>query len=70
VEPSNEAKKNGAELERAPRVGVRLMIVILACLALVAIYANIQKVRRSKIEQVIITPVSTATPPASASAGR
>jgi hypothetical protein len=70
VEPSNEAKKNGAELERAPRVGVRLMIVILAGLALVAIYANIQKARRSKIEQVIITPVSTATPPASASAGR
>jgi cell division septal protein FtsQ len=70
VEPSNEAKKNGAQLERAPRVGVRLMIVILACLALVAIYANIQKARRSKIEQVIITPVSTATPPASASAGR
>lgn len=70
MEPSNEAKKNGAELERAPRVGVRLMIVILAGLALVAIYANIQKARRSKIEQVIITPVSTATPPASASAGR
>lgn len=46
------------------------MIVILMGVALVAIYANIQKARRNKIEQVIITPVSTATPTAAASAGR
>jgi hypothetical protein len=38
------------------------MIVILTGLALVAIYSNIQKVRRSKIEQVIVTPVSVPTP--------
>ena len=38
------------------------MIVILIGLALVAIYANVQKVRRDKIERVTITPVSTATP--------
>jgi hypothetical protein len=69
VEPLN-GQKNGANLSRAPRTGVRLMIVILIGLALVAIYANIQKTRRNKIEQVIITPVSTATPTAAASAGR
>jgi hypothetical protein len=45
------------------------MIVILIGLALVAIYANVQKVRRDKIERVTITPVSTATP-AAASLGR
>ena len=42
------------------------MITIVIALALVAIYANIQKARRNKIEQVIVTPVSTATPSASA----
>jgi hypothetical protein len=38
------------------------MIVIFTGLALVAIYANVQKGRRDKIEQVIITPASMATP--------
>jgi hypothetical protein len=63
VESSNEAE-NAADLSRAPRTGVRLMIVILIGLALVAIYANVQKVRRDKIERVTITPLSTATPSA------
>jgi hypothetical protein len=69
VESSNDAE-NVAEVSRAPRTGVRLMIVILIGLALVAIYANVQKSRRDKIEQVTTTPVSTATPAAaSAPAG-
>ncbi|HEX7517465.1 MAG TPA: hypothetical protein VF345_09285 [Chthoniobacterales bacterium] len=68
MEPSNGAE-NAADLSRAPRTGVRLMIVILIGLALVAVYANFQKGRRDKIEQVTITPVSTATP-AAASPGR
>jgi hypothetical protein len=38
------------------------MVVILVGTALVAIYANVQKSRREKIEKVKITPVSTATP--------
>jgi hypothetical protein len=41
------------------------MFVILVGLALVAFYANVQKVRHDKIEQVTITPVSTVTPAAS-----
>jgi hypothetical protein len=61
VEPSTEQDKRG-DLSPAPRVGLRLMITIVIALALVAIYANIQKARRNKIEQVIVTPVSTATP--------
>jgi hypothetical protein len=68
VEPSN-GPENMADLSRAPHTGVRLMIVILIGLALVAIYANVQKVRRDKIERVTITPVSTTTP-AAASPGR
>jgi hypothetical protein len=45
------------------------MIAILIGVALVALYANVQKVRNDKIEQVIVTPVATATP-AAASPGR
>lgn len=67
MEASNGAEN--ADPSRAPRTGVRLMIMILIGLALVAIYANVQKVRLDKIEQVTITPVSTATP-AAASPGR
>jgi hypothetical protein len=40
------------------------MIAILIGVALVALYANIQKVRRDKIEEVTVTPVSSATPAA------
>lgn len=61
VESSNGVE-NAVDPSRAPRTGVRLMIVILIGLALVAIYANVQKVRRDEIERVTITPVSTATP--------
>ena len=63
VESSNGAE-NAADLSPAPRTGVRLMIVILIGLALVAIYANVQVVRRDKIETVTVVPVPTATPAA------
>jgi hypothetical protein len=68
VESQNGAE-NAADLSRAPRTGVGLMIAILIGLALVAIYANVQKFRRDKIERVTVTPVPTATP-AAASPGR
>jgi hypothetical protein len=42
------------------------MIIIVIALALLAIYANVQKARRDKIEKVTIIPVST-TPMASPS---
>ena len=50
---------------RAPRSGLILMFVIVIAVALVAIYANVQKARRDKIEKVTIIPISespTATP--------
>jgi hypothetical protein len=61
VEPATE-EKNGVDSSRAPRTGLRLMVAIVAGVALVALYANIQKLRRDKIEHVTITPVSTVTP--------
>lgn len=66
VESSTD-QKSDAELSRAPRSGIRLMVVILTGLALVAIYSNIQKVRRGKIERVIVTPISIPTPTAAPS---
>jgi hypothetical protein len=68
VEPAS-GQKEGADSSNAPRIGIKLMIAILIGVALVALYANIQKLRRDKIEQVVVTPVSTATP-AAASPGR
>jgi len=59
---SSKGPESAADLSPAPRTGVKLMIVILIGLALVAIYANVQKVRRDKIETVTIMPASTATP--------
>lgn len=51
---------------RAPRSGLILMVIIFAGLALIALYANVQKARRDKIEKVMIVPVSE-TPTASPS---
>lgn len=63
-EVESTGRKDSVDQTRAPRTGVRLMIVILIGLGLVAIYANVQEVRREKIERVIVTPFSTATPAA------
>jgi cell division septal protein FtsQ len=47
---------------QVPRSAVVLMIIIVASLALVAIFANIQRLRRSQIETIIVVPASTTTP--------
>jgi len=39
-----------------------LMIVILASLALVAVFANIQRLRRGQIETVVMVPATSTTP--------
>jgi hypothetical protein len=47
-----------------PKNMLRLMMVIVIGFALVALYANVQKMRRSKLEAVTFTPASAggATP--------
>ena len=55
-----------SDSSRAPRSGLKWMVVIVAALALIAIYANVQKARRDKIEKVTIISVSPS-PAASAS---
>jgi hypothetical protein len=38
------------------------MIVIVVALALVAIFANIQRLRRHQIETVVVVPAGSTTP--------
>ena len=44
---------------------VRAIIIILVAMALLSIYANIQRWRRNSVETVVVTPLETATPSAS-----
>jgi hypothetical protein len=39
------------------------MIIIVASLAVVAVFANIQRLRRGQIETVVVMPASSTTPP-------
>jgi hypothetical protein len=68
VEPVTE-EKNDADSAPASRTGIRLMIAIVVGVALVALYANVQKSRRNQIEQVTITPAAAVTPAPAATAG-
>jgi uncharacterized membrane protein len=47
---------------QAPKSAVVLIIIIVASLALVAIFANIQRLRRGQIETIVVVPASSATP--------
>ena len=38
------------------------MVVIVTAFALVAIFANVQRLRRGQIETVVVLPASSATP--------
>jgi presenilin-like A22 family membrane protease len=54
-----------AENLRSPQVRrsvVVLMIIIAAAFALVAIFANIQRLRRGQIETTVVVPASSTTP--------
>jgi hypothetical protein len=38
------------------------MTIIIASLAVVAVFANIQRLRRDQIETTVVTPASSTTP--------
>ena len=46
------------EFAHAPKAGIKVMIFIVIAMALLAIYANVQKARRPQIEKVTITLIS------------
>lgn len=58
--PPDDTPNNVSDSSRAPRSGLILMVVIVAGTALIALYANVQKARRDKIEKVTIIPISGA----------
>jgi hypothetical protein len=47
---------------QVPRSAVVLMIIIVASIALVAVFANIQRFRRGQIETIVVVPASSTTP--------
>ena len=67
--PPADEQRQASDSSRAPRSGLILMIIIIAALTLIAVYANVQKARRDKLEKVTIIPASSL-PSASPSPGR
>ncbi|MBO0695674.1 MAG: hypothetical protein J2P56_06175 [Verrucomicrobia bacterium] len=60
-----DSPRQPAEKLRSPRVSssaVVLMIIIVATLALVAILANVQRLRRGQVEKIVLVPAGSATP--------
>jgi hypothetical protein len=47
---------------RVPKSAFVLMIIIVASLALVAVFANVQRLRRGQIETTVVVPASSTTP--------
>jgi hypothetical protein len=47
---------------QAPKSAVVLMIIVIALLALVAVFANVQRLRRGQIETTVVVPASSTTP--------
>jgi hypothetical protein len=58
--PQQPAKKFRSP--QVPRRAAILMIIIVALLALVAIFANIQRLRRGQIETIVVIPANSTTP--------
>jgi hypothetical protein len=58
--PQQPAEK--LQSPQVPRSVIVLMIIILSSLALVAVFANIQRFRRGEIETVVVVPASSTTP--------
>jgi hypothetical protein len=47
---------------RASKITVLLMAVIMICLALLAIFANVQRSRRDAVEVVVVKSTTSPTP--------
>jgi CHASE3 domain sensor protein len=47
---------------RAPKTAVLLMAVIVICLAMLAVFANVQRSRRDAVEVVAVKSTASPTP--------
>jgi hypothetical protein len=53
---------NAPSTSRVSKDMIAAMVVIILVLGFIAIYANVQRWRRDKIEHVIIIPAASPTP--------
>jgi hypothetical protein len=62
--PVNSPQQSAEKLRspQVPRSVIVLMIIIVASIALVAIFANVQRLRRGQIETIVVVPASSTTP--------
>jgi uncharacterized membrane protein len=62
--PVNSPQQPAEKLRspQVPRNVIVLMIIIVVSIALVAIFANIQRLRRGQVKTVVVVPASSTTP--------
>ena len=58
MHPAGEARPPS----RVPRSRIVLMLIILGLIALLAVYSNVQRLRRAQVETVVVIPAPS--PPA------
>ncbi|PYK37593.1 MAG: hypothetical protein DME49_11230 [Verrucomicrobia bacterium] len=61
LSPSPRAEPSSLRL---PKSALLVMLVIVVAMALLALYANVQRWRRDKIENVIVIPPGSPSPAA------
>jgi hypothetical protein len=54
--------ETSAPASRVPRGGWLAIGLIIAAMALLSVYSNVQKARRDRIEKVTITPAASVSP--------
>jgi hypothetical protein len=47
-----------------PKIAVLLMLMIVVCLALVAVFANFERLRRDDVEAIVVRLAASPTPQA------
>jgi hypothetical protein len=57
-----EEKANKSQSPRPSKTAVLLMALIVICLAMLAVFANVQRSRRDAIEVVAVKLTTSATP--------
>lgn len=58
---SPETQQEGPPASHVPRVALVIMLIIVVAFALVSLYANVQRLRRDKIESTTLTPAASPT---------
>jgi hypothetical protein len=60
--PETRAEKS--EPPRVSKTAALLMLIIIVCLAILAVFANLQRFRRGDVEAVGVKPAASPTPQA------